>query len=185
MLANNSSTSTCFAIFEPIKFMCFGSTFSCTHKEFPILRPPSMHTCPANAGTRNPRGLTRSAQDSILQSGWFKLCRRNQIGIMTEIMWTSQRSVRVSVLLMQQDVDIRSYKNSRLQKLLRLLFATPQNSSATHRLGTTALGNSLKTWGLLAITLTPETQGSRSGALKTRIAAWNPNKFWVTKSAHC
>ena len=126
MLANNSSTSTCFAIFEPIKFMCFGSTFSCTHKEFPILRPPSMHTCPANAGTRNPRGLTRSAQDSILQSGWFKLCRRNQIGIMTEIMWTSQRSVRVSVLLMQQDVDIRSYKNSRLQKLLRLLFATPQ-----------------------------------------------------------
>jgi len=45
------------------------------HKEFPILRPPRMHgstgsrTCPANAGTRNPRGLTRSAQDSILQSG--------------------------------------------------------------------------------------------------------------------
>ena len=106
MLANNFSTSTCFAIFELIKFMCFGSTFTFTHKPFPILHPPSMHSstgsraCPANAGSRNPRGLTRSAQDSILQSGWFKLCRRNQIGIMTELMWTSQRSVRVSVLLM-------------------------------------------------------------------------------------
>ena len=106
MLANNFSTSTCFAIFELIKFMCFGSTFTFTHKPFPILHPPSMHsstgsrTCHANAVTRNPRGLTRSAQDSILQSGWFKLCRRNQIGIMVEIIWTSQRSVHVSVLLM-------------------------------------------------------------------------------------
>jgi len=47
-------------------------------------------TCP---GTRNPLGLTRSAQDSILQSGWFKLYRRNRKGIMMEIMRTSQRSV--------------------------------------------------------------------------------------------
>jgi len=69
MLANNFNTSTCFAILQLFKFMCFGSTFSCPHKEVPILRPPRMHrstgsrTCPANAGTRNPRGLTRSAQD--------------------------------------------------------------------------------------------------------------------------
>ena len=70
MLANNFSTSTCFAIFELIKFMCFGSTFGCPHKEFPIVLPPCMHsstgscTCPANAGTCNLRGLTRSVQDS-------------------------------------------------------------------------------------------------------------------------
>jgi len=40
MLANKYSTSTCFAIFELIKFMCFGSTLSYPHKEFLIPRPP-------------------------------------------------------------------------------------------------------------------------------------------------
>jgi len=146
MLANKFSTSTCFAIFELIKFMCYGSTFSCTHKEFPILRPPRMHrstgsrTFPANAGTRNPRGLSRSAQDSILQSGWFKLCRRNQIGIMTEIMWTSQRSVRVSVLLMQQNVDIRSSKNSRLQQTIEAAVRDPTKTPPRPTFGSRPTG---------------------------------------------
>jgi len=40
MLVNNFSTSTCFAIFELIKFMCFGSTLSYPHKEFFNPRPP-------------------------------------------------------------------------------------------------------------------------------------------------
>jgi len=69
----------CFAIFELIKFMCFGSTHIYPHEEFLIPRPPrtrskfnphshakqcGFRTRPANAGTRNPRGLTRPAQDS-------------------------------------------------------------------------------------------------------------------------
>ena len=40
MLANNFSTSTCFVIFELIKFMCFSSTLIFTDKEFLISRPP-------------------------------------------------------------------------------------------------------------------------------------------------
>jgi len=40
MLANNFSTSTCFAIFELIEFMCFGSTLIYPHKEFLIPRLP-------------------------------------------------------------------------------------------------------------------------------------------------
>jgi len=63
MLANNFSTSTCFAIFELVKFMCFDSTFSYRAKNF------SSRARPANAGTSNSRGLTQPAQDSILQSG--------------------------------------------------------------------------------------------------------------------
>ena len=80
---NNFSISTCFAIFELIKFMCFGSAISYPHEEFLIPRPPrtcnkfnphpprtrtqssvGSRTRPANAGTHNPRGLTRPAQDS-------------------------------------------------------------------------------------------------------------------------
>jgi len=61
MLANNLSTPTCFAIFELIKFMCFGSTLTRTKNFNP--RPPRTRTkCnplpprtrPANAGSRNP-----------------------------------------------------------------------------------------------------------------------------------
>jgi len=80
MMANNFSTSTCFAIFELIKFMWFGSTLIYPHKEFLIPRPPrtrskfnqhpprtqssgGSHTRSANAGARNPRGLTHLAQD--------------------------------------------------------------------------------------------------------------------------
>jgi len=76
-------TSTCFAIFELIKFTCVGSTLSYPLKDFLNLRPPrtrtkynphpprskfnphhpctrtqssaGSHTRPANAGTRNPR----------------------------------------------------------------------------------------------------------------------------------
>jgi len=55
---------------------------------------------PANAGTCKPRGLTHRAQDSIQQSGRIKLHRRNQIGFTVVIMWTSQRSLRVSVVIM-------------------------------------------------------------------------------------
>jgi len=33
-------TSTCFAIFDLIKFMCFGSALSYPHKEFLNPRPP-------------------------------------------------------------------------------------------------------------------------------------------------
>jgi len=77
MLAKNFNTSTCFAIFELIKFMCFGSTLIYPHNEF--LNPhrskfnphpprtqssAGSRTRPANAGTRNPRGLSRPAQDS-------------------------------------------------------------------------------------------------------------------------
>jgi len=40
MLANNFSASTCFGIFELIKFMCFGSTLIHPHEEFIIPRPP-------------------------------------------------------------------------------------------------------------------------------------------------
>ena len=40
MLANNFSTSTCFAIFKLIKFMCFGSTLIYPQEEFLIPRPP-------------------------------------------------------------------------------------------------------------------------------------------------
>jgi len=67
MLANNFSTSTCFAIYELVKFMCFDSTFSYRAKNF------SSRNRPANAGTCNSRGLTQPAQNSIHQSGWLKL----------------------------------------------------------------------------------------------------------------
>jgi len=46
MLANNFSTSTCFAIFELIKFMCFGSTLIYPHEEFLILRPQQVQPAP-------------------------------------------------------------------------------------------------------------------------------------------
>jgi len=42
MLVNKFSTSTCFAIFELIKFTCFGSTLSYPHKE--VLNPPRTRT---------------------------------------------------------------------------------------------------------------------------------------------
>ena len=60
--------------------MCCGSTLIYPHKEYLNPRPPrnnfnphpprtqgssSSHTRPAHAGMRNPRGLTRSGQDSI------------------------------------------------------------------------------------------------------------------------
>jgi len=61
--------------------MCFGSALICPHEEFLIPHPPRSkfnphpprthtqssacsRTRPANVGTRNPRGLTRPAQDS-------------------------------------------------------------------------------------------------------------------------
>jgi len=56
-------TSTGFAIFELIKFMCFGSTLSCPHEEFLNPRPSRTRT-QSSAGTPNPRGITRLAQDS-------------------------------------------------------------------------------------------------------------------------
>jgi len=40
MLAKKFCKSMFFAIFELIKFMCFGQTFSYPHKEFLIPRPP-------------------------------------------------------------------------------------------------------------------------------------------------
>jgi len=62
--------------------MCFGSTLVTRSKNFSTRAHPARTyphssvgscTCPANVGTRNPRGLTRPAQDSILQSGRLKL----------------------------------------------------------------------------------------------------------------
>ena len=71
--------------------MCFGSTLVTRTKNFSIRARPAPNstrahpartdphssvgscTCPANVGTRNPRGLTRPAQDSILQSTRLKL----------------------------------------------------------------------------------------------------------------
>jgi len=82
MLANNVITHTCFAIFQLIKFMCFGSTLVTRTKNFSTRAHPARTyphssvgscTCPANVGTRNPRGLTLPAQDSILQSVRLKL----------------------------------------------------------------------------------------------------------------
>ena len=91
MLANNPSAPTCFPIFALIKFMSFGSTLIYPHEEFLIPRSPrtrskfnllpphlaasltrtqtsaGSHTHPANAGTCNPCGLTRLAQDSSAQ----------------------------------------------------------------------------------------------------------------------
>jgi len=70
MLANNFSTCTCFAIFELIKFMCFGSRLSTRTKNFSTrarLAPAASSTrtrTQSSAGARNPRGLTRPAQDS-------------------------------------------------------------------------------------------------------------------------
>jgi len=40
MLAKKFSKSMCFAIFDLMKFMCIGQTFSYPHKEFLIPRPP-------------------------------------------------------------------------------------------------------------------------------------------------
>ena len=120
MLVNNFSTSTCFAIFELIKFMCFGSKFSYPDKESFIPRPPR-----TNAGTRNPCGLTRPAQESILQPGRLKLHGRNQIEIIMEIVWTSDLTVFrfcwCNKMLIYEVLKIRDFS-----KLLRQLFATPQ-----------------------------------------------------------
>jgi len=52
MLANNFSTSTCFAIFELIKFMCFGLTLIYPHDEFLIPRPPRTRLAPARKAVR-------------------------------------------------------------------------------------------------------------------------------------
>jgi len=60
--------------------MCFGSTLICPHEEFLIPHPPRTRmqssagspTRPLNAGTRNPRGLTRPSQDS--KSSTYHVC---------------------------------------------------------------------------------------------------------------
>ena len=70
--AGDFSTSKCFAICELIKFMCLGSVLSSQYllKEFLNPRLHRTHSSagsrprPANAGTCNPCGLTRPAQDS-------------------------------------------------------------------------------------------------------------------------
>jgi len=63
MLANNFSTSTCFAIYELMKFMCFGSTLSYPHKEFlnprpqqvqPALTPQQIQPAPARIAVQTP-----------------------------------------------------------------------------------------------------------------------------------
>jgi len=57
-----------------VTFTCIGSAFSYPYKEFLISRPPRTPTHnPANAGSRNPRGLTRPAQDSSLRYSTFLL----------------------------------------------------------------------------------------------------------------
>ena len=92
MLANNFHTSTCCAIFELIKFMCFGSTLKYPHKEFLIPRPPRTRTkynplpprskfntrppLTLTRSTRNPRGLICPAQDSTAEAGcetWVRI----------------------------------------------------------------------------------------------------------------
>jgi len=47
MLANNSSTSTCFAIFELIKATCFASTLSYPQKEFLNPHPQQVQPAPS------------------------------------------------------------------------------------------------------------------------------------------
>ena len=63
MLANNFGTSTCFAIYELMKFMCFGSTLSYPHKEFlnprpqqvqPALTPRQIQPAPARIAVQAP-----------------------------------------------------------------------------------------------------------------------------------
>jgi len=54
-------------IFAHVLFTCIEVTFSYPHKEF--LSPRPTCSCTHNsAGSRKPRGLTRSGQDSALQS---------------------------------------------------------------------------------------------------------------------
>jgi len=54
MLANNFSTSTCFVIFELIKFMCYGSTLIYPHEEFLIPHPQPQQVQPARKAVRVP-----------------------------------------------------------------------------------------------------------------------------------
>jgi len=95
MLANNFSTSTFFAIFELIKFMCFGSTLIYTHKEFLIPRPPrsrtqssaGSRTHPVNAVTATHVGLP--APGRILYCTLFLFC---MLSINLAWVWSSFHS---------------------------------------------------------------------------------------------
>jgi len=81
------------------------------------------------------------------------------------------------------DFVAQSFLDSRLQyESLKglmdfLAFVVEQlwynNRLLIREISTNPLGNSLQNWGLLAITLAPETLGSRSRALKTPIAAFS------------
>jgi len=84
----------------------------------------------------------------FLQQGRLKLYIRNKIGIIMEIMWTSQKSVRISVLLINHEMLIYAVLKIRdFRKLLRLLLTTPQTllrgplCGRDPPFGTTALDN--------------------------------------------
>jgi len=79
------------------------------------------------------------------------------------------------------DFVVQSFLDSRLQYqsleglmnfLVFLVQKLRQNKQKLIReIPTNLLGNSYKIWGILAITLAPETLGGRSRALKTHITA--------------
>jgi len=79
---------------------------------------------------RGPIGSNRLRAGPVgmfLQEALLKLYIRNQIGIIIEVMWTSQKSVCVSVLLMWHKMLICAVPKTRdFSKLLKLLFATPR-----------------------------------------------------------
>ena len=135
MLANNFSTSVCFAIFELIKFMCFGSTLIYPHEEFLILHPqqvqpapalpcskinPHAKQCgfeypPANVGTRNLHGLTRPVQDSTasdLQRDVHSECPKVSLTIWLIATWTVSLPSCPSTAVAQRRVNKEMVKMS-------------------------------------------------------------------------
>jgi len=68
MLANNFSTTTCFATFELIKFTCFGSTLSYPYNDFLNPRPPRTRSKFKPHPHAQQCGLNRPAQDSSLHA---------------------------------------------------------------------------------------------------------------------
>ena len=133
MLANNVITPTCFAIFQLIKFMCFGSTLVTRTNNFST---PARHEPKSTRARTDPHssvgsctcrkcGYTQPAWVTPRRAGPYSTIRNTEtvwrikiVLYITVVMWSSQRSVRVSVLLMYQNVDVRISKNSRLKQTI-------------------------------------------------------------------
>ena len=97
--------SVTFNFFAHVTFTCLESTFSYPHKEFliqPLPRtkfnshPPRAHN---SADTRNPRGLTRPAQDCSRGLKWLR------IGILCRLAWIASWK-RISVQQSVTNIDL-------------------------------------------------------------------------------